>query len=251
MGWFDSTIDGIGSAVNWVTSNSGTISGVFNAVSTVASLLVATSPVDNAKGADTDTPPDLFVTFNQANQYLENEASYMLGKILPKLPNVRIVKMSGLWTGASPIDATGDPSLEMNKDIAKTGYIRGQRSSPAFSLVLSHIIWGADGPQNYIYTPNVTLANDENTCAISVIHAYYAVPLGKTGNDNTWHGAVQLAMGTNSDFDRQAYPYVQAAIKAVAPDYAIIYYTNDGQLQTIKIQAPENITPAQVRAAIN
>lgn len=84
MGWFDPTIDGIGSAVNWVTSNSGTISGVVNAVSTVASLLVATSPVDNAKGADTDTPPDLFVTFNQANQYLENEASYMLGKILPK-----------------------------------------------------------------------------------------------------------------------------------------------------------------------
>jgi hypothetical protein len=307
MGWFDSIIDGIGSAVNWAVSNSGAISGIVNAVSTVAGLLAAAS-IDNANGADIDESDDLFVAFNRANQYLVHTASSML--VPPKLPNTRTVQLSGLWTGASPLDSAGNPSPEMYKDIAKflvQNDIPLELSGPGdVALRIGQAIFadnavpppspssspalprGADGPPSYIYTPNVNLANDDNTCAITGIHAYYAVPLGKTGTDNAWHGALQLSLGTTSDFDQQyqaykkdlrlikspegsaydvwvvtlqiawtwvplaikAYPYIKQAISTTFSDYVLIYYTSDGQLQTIKLQAPQSITPAQVRAVV-
>jgi hypothetical protein len=141
-----------------------------------------------------------------------------------------------------------------------------------------------DGASQIVSTP-FTFLNKDLTMAINGVHAAYAIDLGKTANDPAWHGALQINVyavdGAIEAYKSEiqsltvykdlvdpgsdvwlvtmnvVWASVPIAIQLIPvfiglwtkqANYTVTWSTQTGTVQIIKVQAPPDITPAQVRS---
>jgi hypothetical protein len=140
MGWFNSVIDSVGGAVNWVKYNSGTIAQAASAIATVVRAVGVASDEDN----DNDPANALFPNFNAAagklsavatvgakQQYKKARAS--LPAHIKNNPTLKVTaapissEPSFLWFDPAPVDSKGQPNRGLVRDIGK---MLTQRSFP-------------------------------------------------------------------------------------------------------------------------
>ena len=127
MGWFNSIIQGIGSAVSWLTQNSASIAPAFNAVKDVAGLILSNDT------NDPETPmgiSDLFSLFSKASKYLTDVASKLAADThaaaLREFPSAAAasadtnhIEYPVLWSAPAPNDGQNNPSLALYQDVSK------------------------------------------------------------------------------------------------------------------------------------
>ncbi|KAJ5100691.1 hypothetical protein N7456_006743 [Penicillium angulare] len=318
MAWFSSIVNGIGSAANWLVSNSGLVSGVLDTVGTVAKgnfLSTMTDEgyviVENTANAeeDCDCGGDLTQSFKNATRKLEQKAQQGEDPKVPPGGSGSNATLSGLWTNPGlTLDGTATP--EMYRDIGK--FLAENNMPTELEASTGGTTDVSQGICNAIFAnvPVVPKASDfegvaiqlptfnleGGGCKISGTHAYYSIPLGKRNNgpacdDQAWHGAVHVKKTSTQAFDiahakkRKNLFFVarQEDIAEIGPrwvvtcqvdwrttplaekaqeklkmqfekdhrDYTLLYSGVAGQNQTIKIRAPNEVTPAQVRALLN
>lgn len=214
--------------------------------------------------------------------------------------------MSGIWTNPAPLLDNGDPSAEMYTDMTKflaasdvpATFVQSDGSVVDTAKAISTVIFAdqpvppPDGAADAfdVQAPFFHFQNADKSLAIKGCHAYYALPLGKTGPDFAWHGCVNVAATTNQSFRTEyeaqkrslhvfnavqlggtadvwlvtmqvlwaaaplamaAFPIFQDLWNKQYGTYIVIMDTVVGSVQTVKIQCPANITPAQVRSAVD
>lgn len=322
MAWFSSIVNGVGSAANWLLSNSGLVGKVLSTVGTVAQgnlpSTVTTEGfvmVENGGIAaeDCDCGGDLAQTFQYATRKLERAAQE--GEKAPKMPirgSQDSAILSGLWTNPGlTIDGTATPEMyrDMGKFLAENNIpteLKTTNKDGTGTLDVSQTICDsifADAPgipeSSEVEAVAVKVAEFEipgDGCTISGSHAYYSIPLGKRNygpqcDDQAWHGAVRVTRTSTAAFDiehrkqmkenfyvaqtvetagtgprwvvtcqvnwrtislaKRAREKVKAELLEYHPTYQLLYSAVTGQNQTIKIRAPEGVTPASVRAILN
>jgi hypothetical protein len=141
-----------------------------------------------------------------------------------------------------------------------------------------------DGAGQIVSTP-FTFLNKDLTMAITGAYAAYAIDLGKAATDPVWHGALQIntfsvdgvieayraelkslavyndLVDPGSDVWLVTINVVWASVPVALQltpvfialwkneaNYTLTWSTNTGTVQIIKVQAPPNISPAQVRS---
>lgn len=218
MAWFNSIVQGIGSAVNWAMSNAGNIEGLINSIRKVSAL--------KASGADAGndlpvTSKHYFEVFEEANDLLKekakNKAELVEKKTRwddPKQPFDTITgELSGLWTSPTVFSNLNKEVPEMYRDLVKLfAELRvptlmkmdGEYVDVAELVSQSIFASNPDPPSeianfdadNDLHLPayGIPLRDDESPWQLFVAHAYYTIPMGRTGADVSWHGAIYVKM---------------------------------------------------------
>ncbi|KAJ5263293.1 hypothetical protein N7478_010898 [Penicillium angulare] len=318
MAWFSSIVNGIGSAANWLLSNSGLVSNVLETVGTVAKgnfLGTVTNEgyviVENTANAeeDCDCSGDLTKSFKNATKKLEQKAQEGEKLKVPQGGSQSNATLSGLWTNPGlTLDGTATPEMyrDIGKFLAENDMPTELKTSTGGTTDVSQEICNAifanvpvvpktsDVEGVAIQMPSFNLGDGE--CKITGTHAYYSIPLGKRNNglacdDQAWHGAVQVTKTSTEAFDiahakkrknlffvaqedeiaetgprwvvtcqvdwrtiplaEKAQEKLKEKFEKDYRDYKLLYSGVAGQNQTIKIGAPNEVTPARVRAILS
>ncbi|KAK3358235.1 hypothetical protein B0T25DRAFT_541210 [Lasiosphaeria hispida] len=240
MGWFKSALQGIGSGVNWIKQNTGTIT---QAAEVIAKLAAATKADGFVDGGDPASSifPNFAANATALEAAAQAKAEEHLAEVIASLPkhiaNDSTLKTvsdgalggSGssafLWTYPSVDDNIGHPSKQAVQDLGK---MLAQRSFPTtlstgsgttlgplggwFDVArgIGGAIFGALGADvsDDVGTPSIqtkpfAIANHTGDCVISGAHAFYRIPLGEGAPNQTWHAAIAMHMTTTGTY-RQA-----------------------------------------------
>ncbi|CBF76058.1 hypothetical protein AN3485.2 [Aspergillus nidulans FGSC A4] len=227
MAWFSSIVNGIGSAANWLLSNSGLINNVLGTVHAVSNgqfsglgTLEGYVIVEPVTAAEEDCKNDLIRNFRKANKKLEEHAANL--EEPPKVPDggtQSSATLSGLWTNPGLTEG-GYATPEMYRDIAKfltesdmpTELGEGDEKIDVSRSICESIFANVPGipdPDDVqgvvVQCPQFQVG--DSRCTISGRHAHYAIPLGKrTGgelcDDLAWHGAVHFIKTSDSTFEK-------------------------------------------------
>ncbi|KAK1147985.1 hypothetical protein N8T08_000501 [Aspergillus melleus] len=301
MGWFNSIVRGVGSAVNWAMSNAGDIAGLIKSVKKVSMLYI---PKDASEETETSvTSRDYFKEFERAERVLQTRAENMVKAKKVKhdwdpprgSPRTTDASLCGLWTSPSVFSSTSKEVPEMYRDLVK---FFAESGVPALITIGGNKVDVAERVSQAIfpYSPEppsqitsfdaddeehfpqygIALRDDDRSWQLFVGHAYYAIPMGRSGKDRIWHGAVHLRFIASDDVRQEhaaemeefrfmgeiepvaveawlvtfqiAWKAVKVArggykfLKEVLNDennkttYKVTYNFLDGQLQTVKIQ---------------
>lgn len=274
MGWFSSALQGIGSAVNWVKQNTGTISQAASIIAQVAGAVA----VDEAE----DPADALFPNFTTASAKVaavaQDGAQQHLQKILDALPahikNDPTLEVTSpgipaettfLWHDPAPVDAKGDPNRGLTRDLSKmlaqrsfptvlpVGSAGGDLKAVSFGWLdvaktIGQAIFGnlgrvetfQDGP---IQSTRFSIPSSDGTCTITGCHAYYGIPLGQTGTNTAWHAGLVMHKITTS-----AYRVQEAARrKGVALTHRITQSSSEPQwLCTMAVQWEDSVSASVI-----
>ena len=250
MGWFDSIIGGIGSAVDWALSNSG---GIGDMISTVGKVAGIWSLENGDVGSSATRKDNLFDSYRAAEKVLKKKAQNAAEEETARASSdpahvwARTFDetISGLWTNPAATE-TGDAPEEMYHDVAKflaeNGFaktIEGRKGATIdVAQNIGRVIF-ANSPadpklmdvhanaNDLIQVTPFTIQNKDRSCEITGAHACYAVPLGKSATENAWHGALHVQQRANNDFMQQyrAQEYTLQSIgtaKDIEPPYWMI-----------------------------
>ncbi|KAH8689816.1 hypothetical protein BGW36DRAFT_364560 [Talaromyces proteolyticus] len=309
MVWFNSIVQGVGSAVNWAMSNAGNIAGLLTSVTKVSTLYI---PKDAAEEAEMpETSKDYFKIFKRAEAVLQEQAEKKVkakeveyGWDDPREPfSTRKGNLSGIWIRPTVFTNTSEEVPEMYRDLVKlfaelsipTIMKRNDKDDDVAELVSQAIfptypkppsqISSFDAYNNdHLSTYGIGLRNDDKSCQVFVGHSYYALPMGRSGTDNTWHCAVHVKMKSTTHSEEQyakdmeefrfmeiiepsavdvwlvTFQISWKAIKVARGGYKFLkevlheksktgykvkHNFLDGQLQTVKIKAPAQKSPSE------
>ncbi|KAK4171388.1 hypothetical protein QBC36DRAFT_382600 [Triangularia setosa] len=230
MGWWNSIVDGVGSAVNWIKSNSGTIGAAASVIAKIA----------GAVAQDDDDPvAQLFPNFTKAaqklNELAKGGANAKLKEVLNSIPeysmNDRMVNLQTaeatlladstfLWLDPAPLNRDGQPNKGLVQDIGKMlaqssfstvltssgeGKRKGSRSLDV-ALAIGQAIFANMGTgaeqanDDGIVLAPFDISYDDVGCRITGCHAYYQIPLGQTGANSAWHAALAMSQTTTENY---------------------------------------------------
>ncbi|KAF9774019.1 hypothetical protein IL306_008053 [Fusarium sp. DS 682] len=314
MGIASSVISAVPAAARFLLGNSGAIGDVVKAVRDVTGLEAFEDEDEFAivPGPDLFAPKLSIVSLEKdlrkANAVLDAEAKN--GLTPPRQDNDRetkSIKVDNLfWTSPShPVGSRDDiPSAEMYRDLALILREKGfplffkERNGDAVDVAyrLAQGLFANAKEKGiailikddrYIHKLPVSIEAGDKSCIINAQHAYYKIPMGKTGTEDAWQAALHMNRSLTEDF-RQQYELEQADLvflsnkkpptgpvwiltceinwrtvlkannagKNLGPrleeDYGYyIPFTNiEANLQIVKIVTRANVAPAQVRANI-
>lgn len=175
---------------------------------------------------------------------------------------------------------------DVSKDIAQA--IFADNPSPPPPPTSDSRLSKSNKRPSYIAAPKFKFSNNDASCVISGAHAYYAIPMGKAATENIWHGALQIEVTSTPDFDQryirkkrnfryqtqqlatadnvwlvtcqmtwnsvslaqEVFPLLKTKLSSEYPNYNVVFDNLSGLIQTMKIQAPSDTTPAQVRCGL-
>lgn len=311
MGFLDGLLDSALNATNWLATNSGNIGGVLNTVANVAGLVAGAVEYDSPL----DSLLDYRENFNKASKYLIQTASAdqkgtvedseydMVGT------QTNTDTLCGVWMQPTTLTPTGLPSLGMYQDVANAlgamnvppTFVSKEGSTEDTALQISQAIFAnapisvssppKPGDPSPVTQAGFELGNKDGSLQIAGTHAYYAIPLGRSGTDTAWHGALRVSTTTTQGFrdaykkEVASYTIFNAEVRntalpsvwlvtlqvlwASAPyavqlvpifldlwnknygAYTITLNTLTGSLEVLKVQAPAGVSPAQVRQAVS
>ncbi|KAH8424755.1 uncharacterized protein LDX57_002498 [Aspergillus melleus] len=306
MAWFNAIIQGVGPAVNWAISNAGDIAGLLRSIKKVSALHI---PRDAAEKAESPTTSgDYFKTFLTAEHFLLKEAKDKVkqkeveqdwGEPNEGNASTTTRNLCGLWTSPSVFTSASKEVPEMYRDLVKllaemgvpTVITRHGEEKDVAEFVSQAIFSYKPEPPSKIsqfdasndtHFPHyaIALRDDHNSWQLFVGHVYYAIPMGRSGTDNIWHGAVHVKMIAPDyvryrhaqemeefrfmeDIEpmavdawlvtfqiawkavkvaRRGYQFLKEVLddKEKKAEYKVKFNFLDGQLQTVKIQASAN-----------
>ncbi|KAK0671623.1 hypothetical protein QBC41DRAFT_269908 [Cercophora samala] len=223
MGWWGSIISGVGAAVDWVKSNSGTIEKAVSVIAKVAGAIAD----------DHDDPvAQLFPNFTKAAQKLKEKAQegaeMKLKEVKAGLPDrikndktrrteaaTDLADSTFLWVDPAPLNQAGQPNKGLVQDIGKmlaqssfptvlktgNGKEKGKQSDSGLldvALSIGEAIFANMGTESEhadddgIVVSPFSISSADGCCTISGCHAYYPIPLGQTGANSAWHAAMAM-----------------------------------------------------------
>ncbi|KAK4671534.1 hypothetical protein QC764_606710 [Podospora pseudoanserina] len=231
MSWWSSLIHGVGSAVDWVKSNSGTIGTAAGIIAKVAGAI-----------ADDHSDPvaQIFPNFIKAAQRLKKKAQKgaqaKLDEVSASLPDrikndktrkteeaASLSDSTFMWVDPAPLNADGQPNKSLVHDIGKmlaqssfptvlkAGNGKGKREGSdsgfldvALSIgqaIFANMATDAEyADDDGIVVSPFSISSTDGCCTISGCHAYYPIPLGQTGANSVWHAAIAMNKTTTEAY---------------------------------------------------
>lgn len=242
MGWFNSALQGIGSAVNWVKQNSGTIAKAAEVIAGIAGVPVM---ADDVNGPVTDLFPNFTKAAAKVYDKAQKGAQEKLDEVLASLPE-RIrndttleitqepvpAESTFLWSEPAPLDTKGQPNKELVQDIGK---MLTQRNFPtvlptssngAGNLALGGLLdvalrigqaifanlGKAVDSDGDITSTQFVIPSGDDSVTITGCHAFYGIPLGQTGFNSAWHAGLVMHKITTQTYRK----FESARIKALS-----------------------------------
>lgn len=208
MGIFGTIVSGIGDAIHWVDSNSGSIAEAALAIAKVAGLVLGPANENTTDKDPTNIP--IQEDFSKVNRYLEKTAAAQVDcHDLSK--DMMSAQITGIWTDPMKTAVSGEPSPDMYRDIARMFSLH--RLCPVMSGVdvphrIAQVMAEIDKP--FQLPHQTTVANDSPLRKVDIIvkgdttdpeyrgcYMYYAIPMGKGGTENAWHGSLYIQQWTD------------------------------------------------------
>ena len=228
MGFFGALKEGLSRAATWAVNNSGTILGVAQTVAKIARIAVLKGGEGiEVTEVDPEKPLDGYYTnFIAASKVITDEANQLVEHkddadvtISGDGIKTRSQDVCGLWAQPTILNADGEPSSSMYKDVATwigaygapSTYISPDGSSRdlAYDIACSVFVnptpnpRAVKNPQDLLVNLPFSIVNKQKDFKIEGRHVYYGLPLGKYGADQSWHSALHYNLTTNKQYEER------------------------------------------------
>ncbi|KAI4180914.1 MAG: hypothetical protein L6R41_006940 [Letrouitia leprolyta] len=257
MGFFGSLVEGISRAGSWAVDHSGEILQVAKTVGKVAGLVVLNEESEGLEVTEVN-PKDPLVgyydNFVLASEHITARAKEPLNTthdIQVQGDNIKSAKhtICGLWSQPAVLDKEFRPPLDLYHDLSAWLGAHGVPSSFKGSdghekdtaLEVSNAIF-ADAPpanrtstraENLVINPSFHVGGTD--WSIQGRHAYYTIPLGKGGEDSSWHSAIHFKLTTNEAFRLRSKAEAEEVVK-IHHSHHTESSSQDGWIITLQVK---------------